>query len=222
MDYYVKDVIDVLDNVNRNPYGIKDSFHEVNRAKLRDINLNDVNNYIGHGSLVGIEKSLNENSIFQLLYEHTETHDLAIVINILSEEEIVIISIIGKKLIRGVIMEIKEYNAEYTYDSNLDVINIEVKQDIPHKETIELEFGVFLDFNQNDLPINIEIISASKIINVDKKSLCNPNGNVTVIVGSDLIEVKILFKFENGDELVNFKVLNDLPFSVSETNLALV
>jgi len=57
-----------------------------------------VNNYIGHGSLVGIEKSLNENSIFQLLYEHTETHDLAIVINILSEEEIVIITIIGKKI----------------------------------------------------------------------------------------------------------------------------
>ncbi|WP_405265027.1 DUF2283 domain-containing protein [Methanobrevibacter sp.] len=69
-------------------------------------------------------------------------------------------------------MEIKEYNAEYTYDSNLDVINIEVKHDIPHKETIELEFGVFLDFNQNDLPINIEIISASKIINADKKNLC--------------------------------------------------
>lgn len=119
-------------------------------------------------------------------------------------------------------MEIKEYDAEYTYDSNLDVINIEVKQDIPHKETIELEFGVFMDFNQNDLPINLEIISASKLINADKKSLCNPNGNVTVIVGSDVIEVNVLFKFEDGDELVNFKVLNDLPFSVSETNLALI
>ena len=129
-------------------------------------------------------------------------------------------------------MEIKEYDAEYAYDSNLDVINIEVNQDIPHKETIELEFGVFMDFNQNDLPINLEIISAlpinleiisaSKLINADKKSLCNPNGNVTVIVGSDVIEVNVLFKFEDGDELVNFKVLNDLPFSVSETNLALI
>ena len=55
-----------------------------------------------------------------------------------------------------------------------------------------------------------------------KKSLCNPNGNVTVIVGSEVIEVNVLFKFEDGDELVNFKVLNDLPFSVSETNLALI
>ena len=98
MDYYVKDAIDVLDNVNRNPYGIKDSFHEVNRAKSRDIDLNEVNSYICTGKLVGVEKSLNENSIFQLLYEHTDTHDLAIVINILNDEEIVIITIIGKKI----------------------------------------------------------------------------------------------------------------------------
>lgn len=98
MDYYVNDAIDVLDNVKRNPYGIKDSFHEVDRANLRDIDLNDVNSYIGQGRLVGIEKSLNENSIFQLLYEHSETHDLAIVMNILNDEEIIIISIIWKKI----------------------------------------------------------------------------------------------------------------------------
>lgn len=119
-------------------------------------------------------------------------------------------------------MEIKEYDAEYTYDYNLDVVNIEVKQSYPHKETIELEFGVFLDFNQNDFPINLEIISASKIINVDKKSLCNPNGSVTVIVGADIIEVNVLFKFKEGDELVKFKVLNDFSIPISETNLALV
>lgn len=29
MDYFVEDAIVVLDNVKRNPYGIKDSFHEV-------------------------------------------------------------------------------------------------------------------------------------------------------------------------------------------------
>ena len=74
-------------------------------------------------------------------------------------------------------MEIKEYDAEYTYDSNLDVVNIEVNQDIPHKETIELEFGVFMDFNQNDLPINLEIISASKLINaVELPRLCRSRG----------------------------------------------
>ena len=100
MDYYVEEVVDALNNVKSNPYGIKDSFHEFGRAKLRNINLNNVNSYIGHGNLVGIEKSLNENNIFQLLYEHTQTHDLAIVINILNEEEIFIITIVEKKVNR--------------------------------------------------------------------------------------------------------------------------
>lgn len=119
-------------------------------------------------------------------------------------------------------MEIKEYDAEYTYNYDFDVVNIEVKQDCPHKETIGLEFGVFLDFNQKDFPINLEIISASKILNVDKKCLLSPDGKVTILVGEDIIEVEVLFKFEDGDELVSFKALNDLSFSVSETNLALV
>lgn len=40
-------------------------------------------------------------------------------------------------------MEIKEYEAEYSYDYNLDLVNIEVKQNSPHKETVELEFEYF-------------------------------------------------------------------------------
>lgn len=100
MDYYVDDGVEILKHIKINPYGIKDTSHEMNRANLRDVNLNDINSYIYQGMLVGIEKSLNENNIFQLLYEHSETHDLAIVINILNEEEIMIITIIEKRINR--------------------------------------------------------------------------------------------------------------------------
>lgn len=126
-----------------------------------------------------------------------------------------------KGLIGGNTMETKEYLAEYTYDCELDVVNIEVNQDRPHKETIELEFGVFLDFNENDFPINLEIISASKILNLEKESLLNPDGNVTVVIGKDIIEVNVCFKFNEDSEIVQFKVLNDFSFSTSEVNLAL-
>lgn len=118
-------------------------------------------------------------------------------------------------------METKEYLAEYTYDYELDVVNIEVNQDSHHKETIELEFGVFLDFNEDDFPINLEIISASKILNLEKESLLNPHGNVTVVIGKDIIEVNACFKFNEDSEIVQFKVLNDFSFSTSEVNLAL-
>jgi hypothetical protein len=100
MNYYVEDAIDVLKNVKNNPYGIKDTPHVFNRSKLRDVDLNCINNYIGQGLLVGIEKSLNERGIFRLLYEHAKSFDLSIVINILNENEILIITIVEKKISR--------------------------------------------------------------------------------------------------------------------------
>ncbi|WP_462316371.1 hypothetical protein [Methanobrevibacter sp.] len=96
MEYYVEDTINTLKNVKNNPYGIKNGHHALDRAQKRSIDLNIVNTNICRGLLVGIEKSLNETSIFQLLYEFTEKEDLCIVINILNEEEIEIITLIKK------------------------------------------------------------------------------------------------------------------------------
>lgn len=56
MDYYVDDVVEILKYVKINPYGIKDTYHERNRANLRDVNLNDINSHVCQGRLVGIEK----------------------------------------------------------------------------------------------------------------------------------------------------------------------
>ena len=67
MDYYVEDTINTLNNVKNNPYGIKDGYHALERAQKRSIDLNIVNTKICTGSLVGIEKSLNETSILQFV-----------------------------------------------------------------------------------------------------------------------------------------------------------
>lgn len=80
MDYYVEDTSNVLENVKHNPYGIKDSGHALDRAQKRGVDLNVVNGYLCDGFLVGIEKSLNESTVFQLLYEHSRNDDLCIVI----------------------------------------------------------------------------------------------------------------------------------------------
>ncbi len=85
-----------LQKVKKNPYGIKDSYHALSRAQKRDIDLNLVNKYINKGLLVGVEKSLNESRIFQLVFEHTKKEDLCLVINILNEKEIEIITLIEK------------------------------------------------------------------------------------------------------------------------------
>ena len=96
MDYYVEEAIDILKNVRDNPYGIKDTYHALYRARKRSIDLNDVTRSLNEGLLVGVEKSLNETSIFQLLYEYNTKEDLCIVMNILNKKEIELITLIKK------------------------------------------------------------------------------------------------------------------------------
>ena len=119
-------------------------------------------------------------------------------------------------------METKKFEAEYTYDFHLDVVNIEIKKEYVHKKSIDLAFGVFLDFDDNCLPVNLEIVSASKIIGVEKESLVNPDGDVTIVIGEDLVKVDVAFKFKDNDECLHLTALNDFDFPMSQTSFALV
>lgn len=119
-------------------------------------------------------------------------------------------------------MHIEELEAEYTYDYDLDVANIEIKQEYVHEKSIDLAFGVFLDFDENFLPVNLEIVSASKIVGTEKECLVNPNGNVDITIGSDVIKVEVTFSFKNENECIQLTALNDYGFPNSQTSLAIV
>ena len=119
-------------------------------------------------------------------------------------------------------MDIKQFEAKYSYDFDLDVVNIEINEKYNHEKTIELSFGIFLDFDENFLPVNLEILSASKIIEVEKECLINPDGNVNIIVGSDIVEVKVTFQFSHENQSIQLNALNELKFPNSKTTFALV
>lgn len=119
-------------------------------------------------------------------------------------------------------MKIKEFESSYTYDSDLDIIDIEIKDSYSHKETIELGFGVFLDFDVNLLPVNLEILSASQIVRGKKEELLNPDGNVNILIGKDTVEVEVQFKFSSGCESIQLTALNELGFPNSQTSFALI
>jgi hypothetical protein len=119
-------------------------------------------------------------------------------------------------------MHTKEYEAEYTYNNDLDIVNIEIDDEYVHEQTIELEFGVFLDFDENYMPVNLEIISASKVIGIEKELLMNPDGKVTIIIGDEVIKVEAIFKFKNENETIKFKSLNEFGFPNSQTDFTLV
>ena len=121
-------------------------------------------------------------------------------------------------------MEISEFDAEYTYDYDLDIVNIKVKKDYAYEESVDLETGVFLDFDKDMFPVNLEILSASKRIDVEKEFLTNPDGDVKIVIESDLIQLEVCFK--NNDEEYVLKYCNrhedNLKIENLKTTFALV
>ena len=119
-------------------------------------------------------------------------------------------------------MHTETFKAEYIYDCDLDVVNIEVVKKYEHGRTIDLTFGIFLDFDKDLLPVNLEIITASKVIGVEKECLIDPDGEVTITINNTMIEAEITFHFEDKNETLQLTVLNDFGFPTSETSFALV
>lgn len=100
MDYDIEDVLIVLKNLKYNPYGIKNTYHSIIRARDRAVDLNLVYDKLCQEKPVAIEKEAGSSTRFLLTYEYTKFRDLAIGIDILDESEIVIITVIDKSIER--------------------------------------------------------------------------------------------------------------------------
>ena len=121
-------------------------------------------------------------------------------------------------------MKIKHVDAEYSYDYDLDIVNIKVKQDYIYNESIDFDVGVFLDFDENNCPVNLEILSASKRLGIEKEFLISPNGNVSIVINSDLITLDVYFKNGSEEHVLHYvdKHVENLKIKDLETNFALV
>ena len=79
------------------------------------------------------------------------------------------------------------------YDYYSDVLGVKVKNDFIYHETVELEDGVLLDFDKNDVPVSLEIMDASKRFNIPKSSLNDLKFfNMTVVVDNKFITINVV------------------------------
>ena len=88
-------------------------------------------------------------------------------------------------------MKLKEnnnsYEVIYRYDIDSDILGIKVNRDFQYDETIEMDEGILLDFDIDNIPTALEIHDASKRLNVPPESLNNIlflNVNISVDVNS--------------------------------------
>lgn len=112
----------------------------------------------------------------------------------------------------------------YSYDFDLDIVNVQVKLEYVYRESIDLDVGVFLDFDENDFPVNLEILSASKRLGIEKELLINPDDNVKIIISSDLIELDVNFLINDKNYTLRYsdRHCENLKIADTKTSFALV
>ena len=116
------------------------------------------------------------------------------------------------------------YNVEYRYDEAADILGIKVTRDFKYHETIELDEGLLLDFDEDNVPTALEIHDASKRLNVPPSSLNDiVFFNMKVIVDAKSISINailgvLIHNRENKQELNSF-TSNNYNIPNMEANL---
>lgn len=120
----------------------------------------------------------------------------------------------------------KSFKLNYIYDYDNDLADITVNNDFRYKKSIELDKGIILDLDENCIPIAIELISASKILCIDKKHLISPDINILIKVNNELIKFEIKFTYfiheDECDIFIKQNIANNYGIPSIETLLTTV
>ncbi|KAF5039948.1 hypothetical protein DSECCO2_538540 [anaerobic digester metagenome] len=68
-------------------------------------------------------------------------------------------------------MVVKEFEIEEHYDPVADSLYIRIIDDYEYRESIDMGENVILDFDKNHVPVALEIVDASKKLNLNPFSL---------------------------------------------------
>lgn len=107
----------------------------------------------------------------------------------------------------------ESFKLDYIYDYEYDLVDLTIKNDFKYLKSIEMCKGIILDFDENYCPVAIEMISASKILGIDKQFLVSPDIDMLIDVSDDSIKIEIKFTF-----LVN-KIERDISFKQNIANI---
>lgn len=120
----------------------------------------------------------------------------------------------------------KHFDMKKDYDRQSDVLYLRVVPDYKYQESIEIDDNVILDFDEEYVPVALEILDASKFFGVDKYSLQQDiNLDMKIRIKKDYIIIKAEFTFlvRNKKHPVPFTVetMNDINLPLKETNFAM-
>jgi hypothetical protein len=117
--------------------------------------------------------------------------------------------------------KIKNFKAIYRYDSYYDMLGIKITADYIYNKSVEMKDGVILDFDTNNNPIALQLIGASQIFEISKKSLeCIPFIDMKVKIDELTICLDLTLGIETQKQIFNTLIANNTGFPSMEADLA--
>ncbi|MGN0094419.1 MAG: DUF2283 domain-containing protein [Methanobrevibacter sp.] len=120
---------------------------------------------------------------------------------------------------------INSFEIDYNYDFSYDILTVTIKNDYEYGETIEMDNNILLDFDVKGVPVSLEIINASEVLNVKKYSLKNMHSfQMNVTVNEDTITVNINFvvKVHNKNQDSSLKCLINNYLNIPHTETQMI
>lgn len=89
----------------------------------------------------------------------------------------------------------KSAEFSYTYDLSFDLIDFSCKKEFAYKRSVKLDEGIYLDFNDKNKPVALEMIGASKIFGIHRKHLIEPDFKIHIKITDTLIKTEINLEY---------------------------
>lgn len=113
------------------------------------------------------------------------------------------------------------FNVNTEYDYKYDIYCITVANEFNFKESLELEDGVILDFDENNIPVSLEILDISERLGVKKQQLKNAKIHMKIISNEDIIKLNLTFFYKVHEmehkKTINSKLANNFNIPSMET-----
>lgn len=111
------------------------------------------------------------------------------------------------------------------YDYQSDSLILHITEDYEYKKSVRLEEDIILDFDKNDVPVALELLNASKTLNVKKSSLIQPVSlKMNIGVAEDIIKLDATFSFlihqKKIPKSLNWQTCNDVNLTANEASFA--
>ncbi len=121
----------------------------------------------------------------------------------------------------------KEFTMEQDYDYQGDSLLLYINKDYKYKRSIRLADDIILDFNDEDVTVALELLNASKILDVEKSFLTRQVGlDMHICVGKDRIkleaEILVLIHEEEIPKPLVEETANNANLAANEAHFAMI